>query len=153
MSAVNQFTRGPTQTFQTSARVHHFEKPVFPDGLWHIIQSENPELLPICSIDRADDHCPETRARAKHDARLIAAAFNAATQLADAGYDAVEVIQRLPKFLAIFDEIVHADTGLAVAMAMQGPEKAASFLRRLRDAISRADDVLPDRATEAQGDG
>lgn len=50
------------------------EVPLFNDGLWHIHREGAPERLPVCTVDRGDDHDPPTRAKAESLARLIAAA-------------------------------------------------------------------------------
>lgn len=50
---------------------------VFPDARWSIWQEDDEaegNSFPIAVIDCSDDHCAETRRRAEHNARLIAAA-------------------------------------------------------------------------------
>jgi hypothetical protein len=50
-------------------------KPIFGDGLWGIFPAgAHRTTVPICVVDHADDHDPETRASAEDHARLIAAA-------------------------------------------------------------------------------
>jgi hypothetical protein len=53
--------------------------PIFDDGIWHVFpEGQTPDVipgrLPICTIDRGDDHDAPTRAKAESEARLIAAA-------------------------------------------------------------------------------
>lgn len=49
-------------------------RPIFEDGLWWIIREDRPELLPIATVDRADDHDDATRKEAEPYAKLFAAA-------------------------------------------------------------------------------
>jgi hypothetical protein len=66
-------TPGPWVAIPSKFRWHGSE-PLFEDGLWSILPESNYERLPICTVDHADDHDTATRAGAKHDALLIAAA-------------------------------------------------------------------------------
>jgi hypothetical protein len=66
-------TPGPWVAVQMNHRWHG-SKPLFPDGLWHIVPTDDYERVPIATVDRADDHDEQTRAEAGYDARLIAAA-------------------------------------------------------------------------------
>lgn len=57
-----------------SDRIGNQSRPLFDDGLWHILPESNLEQLPICTVDRGDDHHAPTRQKAECYARLIAAA-------------------------------------------------------------------------------
>jgi len=50
------------------------ENPIFDDGLWDIHEVDHPNRLPICTVDRGDDHDEATRQQAEQRAKLIAAA-------------------------------------------------------------------------------
>lgn len=50
------------------------EKPLFENGLWDVLPASNMEQLPLCTVDRGDDHHPPARERAEHLAKLFAAA-------------------------------------------------------------------------------
>lgn len=70
---MNAHTPGPWVAVPGTIRWHG-HKPIFENGLWHILPEANLERLPICEVDQADDHDDPTRQRAEIDARLIAAA-------------------------------------------------------------------------------
>lgn len=56
-------------------RQSHRIRTIFDDGLWHVYrEGHTPTEMPICSVDRGDDHDPPSRAKAESYARLIAAA-------------------------------------------------------------------------------
>jgi hypothetical protein len=55
----------------------HGHKPIFADGLWHIHPEPDPERLPICEVDRGDDHDDSTRQHAQIEAEFIVACVNA----------------------------------------------------------------------------
>lgn len=48
-------------------------RPLFDDGLWWIMRDGGPERLPVCTVDRGDDHDATTRAKAAEYALLFAA--------------------------------------------------------------------------------
>ena len=50
------------------------ERPLFEDGLWDILPASRMEQLPLCTVDRGDDHYPPCRVAAEHLAKLFAAA-------------------------------------------------------------------------------
>jgi len=69
-----RFTPGPWIAIPSNIRFLPHERPIFDDGLWRILPEYNLERLPICVVDRANDHNPPSRAKAEYDAHLIAAA-------------------------------------------------------------------------------
>lgn len=69
-------TPGPWVALPSWTRFHG-TKPIFDNGLWHILPADNVERLPIASVDHGDDHDAPTREQAEHDARRIVAAVNA----------------------------------------------------------------------------
>lgn len=94
-------------------------KPIFPDGLWHIIRRNNPELLPIATVDRADDHDDPTRADAKPVAMLIAAA---------------------PDLLAALREMTPVfNTARLIMNSKEARDLAGEFVERARAAIAKAE--------------
>lgn len=67
-------TPGPWIAIPSPLRFHNATKPIFKDGIWHILPENDVERLPICIIDCGNDHDEETRLRAEIHARLIATA-------------------------------------------------------------------------------
>lgn len=80
-----KWTPGPWVAVPIQTRMcgRHDEQALFPDGLWAILPVADMERLPICTVDRGDDHDPPTRAKAERIAHLI----EAAPELYEALYD------------------------------------------------------------------
>jgi hypothetical protein len=74
-------TPTPWVAIPSTLRMHKFEKPVFDNGIVHILPESNQCRLPICSIDRGDDHDAPTRERAIVDAEFIVRAVNCHEEL------------------------------------------------------------------------
>jgi len=66
--------------------------PIFPDGIWAVRRSDYPEKLPICTVDRGDDHYAPCRDNAQAVAEFIARACSS-------HYDLLNALKRVMAML------------------------------------------------------
>jgi hypothetical protein len=100
-------TRGPWVAVPSGSRWRG-EKPIFANGLWHILPEYDLERLPICEVDHADDHDEATREHAEEDARLISASpeLLQACKVARLNIDGLEHNEEVQQVLAVLDAAI-----------------------------------------------
>jgi len=81
-------TQEPWIYFPARHEWHTGEKAIFDDGVWYIHPADDVERLPICIIDKGNDHHEPTRKQAEVDARRIVACINACEGIPTDGLEA-----------------------------------------------------------------
>lgn len=133
----NEFTRGPIKWF--------------PDGECAIAWIVGPDGKRL-----AEPYTYREKAEVEANCDLIVAAFNAATALADAGYDAMDALEKLPQMVEALRELMPAlqEIGYPFSPAMEanmerdpdgGPSREAL---RMHEATKVMLTAIPSRVEE-----